>query len=616
MMLQSTNYVAIGILILLCILLTILVNYLLNKKRKKQLDAIFIIIMGLLLFWMLGAIIQIIAVNKFNANPLYIDYFVYIPICFMPVSFFFMAMIFSRTKIKFKKIYYLLFIIPILSLIMLWTNDLHHLFYKEYSTDLSTIIMGNYFYIHEYYGFLLYAISLFILIKYSIKNSGFFSKQASLILIGSAVPIVINILGLFKVINMSVYITPISFALSAICFVLATSKFNFLKVTPIALQTIVDRISDSYVVLNESYEITDFNETLIKTFHLKKSIELRGSKFENFLADNNIDTKKFSDNIAKVLNNDKTAHFEIYIKKIEKFFNIEITSITVNSEFLGILVLFKDITQHVKDMQSLKDNQSMLMEQERLASLGQMIGGVAHNLKTPIMSISGAAEGLKDLVNEYDASIGNPIVTNDDFHDIAKDMREWLEKINSYTEYMSDILTAVKGQAVTLTEQKDMDFTIGELFKRVNILMKHELKQAVIYLNMGMKVDENLVINGDVNSLVQVINNMISNAIQAYDGKQGEQIDLVAWKNDNNNIVISVKDYGPGLPEKVQKKLFKEMITTKGKNGTGLGLYMSYSNIKAHFGGDITVETETGKGTTFNITLPCEYWPCDYIPVF
>ena len=66
----------------------------------------------------------------------------------------------------------------------------------------------------------------------------------------------------------------------------------------------------------------------------------------------------------------------------------------------------------------------MLMEKERLASLGQLIGGISHNLKTPIMSISGAAEGLTDLINEYDASIGDPEVTNDDHHAIANDMRE------------------------------------------------------------------------------------------------------------------------------------------------------------------------------------------------
>ena len=279
--------------------------------------------------------------------------------------------------------------------------------------------------------------------------------------------------------------------------------------------------------------------------------------------------------------------------------------ITSADEIGDLVITYNKIQElTMKHLNQIHENQNLLIERERLASLGQLIGGIAHNLKTPIMSISGASEGIKDLVNEFDASIGNPLVNNDDFHDIAKDMKEWLDKINSYTEYMSDILTAVKGQAVALSEQNDMDFTIGELFKRVNILMKHELKQAVVYLNMAMKIDENTIINGDVNTLVQVVNNMISNSIQAYDGKPEQQIDLTAWKNDNNNIVITVKDYGPGLPEKVKQKLFKEMITTKGKNGTGLGLYMSYSTIRAHFNGDITVETEDGKGTSFNIVLP------------
>ena len=96
---------------------------------------------------------------------------------------------------------------------------------------------------------------------------------------------------------------------------------------------------------------------------------------------------------------------------------------------------------------------------------------------------------------------------------------------------------------------------------------------------------------------------MISNSIQSYNGTQGGKIDLILQKQ-KNNLIISIKDYGSGIPEKVKNKLFKEMITTKGKNGTGLGLYMSYSTIKAHFNGNITFESEEGEGTTFNIILP------------
>lgn len=267
-----------------------------------------------------------------------------------------------------------------------------------------------------------------------------------------------------------------------------------------------------------------------------------------------------------------------------------------------------NVYNHIQSMtidhlHQIHDSQDTLMEKERLASLGQLIGGIAHNLKTPIMSISGAAEGLNDLIKEYDSSIEDPEVTPEDHHDIAKDMSTWISKIKTHTEYMSDVITAVKGQAVTLTNEDDISFNINELLKRVNILMKHELKNAIVYLNVAMKTNENTVIHGDVNSLVQVINNMISNSIQSYNGKPEQTIDLIV-ESKNNNLIITIKDYGVGIPKKVLDKLFKEMITTKGKNGTGLGLYMSYSTIRAHFNGNITVESEEGKGTTFSIILP------------
>ena len=133
--------------------------------------------------------------------------------------------------------------------------------------------------------------------------------------------------------------------------------------------------------------------------------------------------------------------------------------------------------------------------------------------------------------------------------------------------------------------------------------MKHELKHSLVELKINLSIDEEYKLHGSMNSLVQVIDNLVSNAIQAYGGKPDNVIDFSIDKNDEY-IIISVRDYGSGMEQEVQDKLFKEMITTKGKNGTGLGLYMSYSNIKAKFNGSITFESEAGKGTTFNILLP------------
>ena len=258
---------------------------------------------------------------------------------------------------------------------------------------------------------------------------------------------------------------------------------------------------------------------------------------------------------------------------------------------------------NVNNIQQIKNSQDLLIERERLASLGQMIGGVAHNLKTPIMSIAGADEGLSQLVDELDRSIGNPVVTNDDYHAIANDMREWIDKIKTHTSYMSDVITAVKGQAVTLSDDQVFLFSTEDLFKQVDILMKHELKSNVATLNIKNNVSPDVKIQGNINSLVQILNNMISNSIQAYGLRQDKNIDLIANLKDNT-IELLVRDYGSGLSKEVKEKLFKQMITTKGKDGTGLGLFMSYSNIKAHFHGNIEFESEEGKGTTFIITIP------------
>ena len=591
------------LLILSTLLTVVMFVYISCQKDRKQLHNVFCLNLFCSLIISVGVLCQAVCNYFFSIPSIWFENIIYIGTCFLPLTVFFTSLIFINTKITFKKSYLLLLVIPILSLVVLWTNDLHHLFYIQYSSSFADTIYGPYFYVHSVYTYLLLIIGIGRLLIFSIRNAGFFSKQSLLISIGLACPVIVNVLGSFlKLIPMTVFVTPISFSVSIICFALAIFKFDFLGIAPIALRKIADRMSDSYLVLNDDGTITDFNKTFLVTFKIK-DIALRGQNFDEFCKSNKINYGKIKSAIAKTKDSKKTVSFEFHARRIHKIFSVEVNTIYSDGVSLGTLILFKDITQHIEDMETIKNNQDILMERERLASLGQLIGGIAHNLKTPIMSISGAAEGLTDLVKEYDSSIDDPEVNSQDHHDIAKDMSEWIVKIKEYTEYMSDIITAVKGQAVTLSETENISFDIDELVKRVDILMKHELKNALIYMNVQMNAPKNTKINGDINSLVQVINNMISNAIQAYNGKTEQNIDLILNKSDGN-LIISVRDYGCGLPQKVQDKLFKEMITTKGKNGTGLGLYMSYSTIKAHFNGNITFESKEGEGTTFSIILP------------
>lgn len=594
------------LLMLSALSIVITLIYVLRTKGRSQLKTIFCVDLICVLVICLGVIFQDILSKYFSWNPWNFENFIYIGTCFLPVAIFFTGVIFAKTKITFKKKYLLFFIVPALSLIVLCTNDYHHLFYKIYSyLYLSDCKVGPYMIIHNIYSYTLLFLGVIQMVNVASKNSGFFSKQTLLIVVGISIPLITNILGTLKIISMTVYITPISFAFTMLFFALSIFKFKFLGVAPVALQTIVNRISDSYLVLNENLLITDFNSTFLKTFNLSAS-DIREENILEFLSTHkqyDMNLPKLENSLNRVKHSSETIVFEQHFKKINKYFTVEINNILVKGNSLGILMLFKDITQHKLDMQALKDNQDILIERERLASLGQLIGGIAHNLKSPIMSISGATEGLTDLIKEYEESIVDKDVTIDDHLAIANDMRDWISKIKSYLEYMSDIITAVKGQAVALSENTVDSFTVEELTKRVDILMKHELKKALITLNLDLKVPTSLMIHGNINGLVQVINNMISNAIQAYKGKEGQTIDLIITQ-EKNDVIVSVRDYAGGLPKEVQEKLFKEMITTKGKDGTGIGLFMSYSNIRAHLNGDITYSTEEGKGTIFNIILP------------
>ena len=277
--------------------------------------------------------------------------------------------------------------------------------------------------------------------------------------------------------------------------------------------------------------------------------------------------------------------------------------VTSNDEIGDLVVAFNKILDLEKEnIRKIHEKHEMLIQSERLASLGQMIGGIAHNLKTPIMSIAGGTEALKDLINEYRESVDDLNVTKEDHLEIAGEMLDWVKEIKSHCAYMSDIISAVKEQAVQMNYSSGYSFTLEELVKRIEILMKYELKKYNCRIEMDIQVDLQTEIEGELNNLVQVFNNLILNAIQAYD-EQGGKIDLIITAQ-NESIEFVVRDYGKGIAPEIKDRLFKEMVTTKGAKGTGIGLYMSYLTVKGKFGGNIWFESEQGEGTVFHLTVP------------
>lgn len=626
------NNIFLVIVLLSTVLSICLALYIRRLKAKKQMQIFFMYTILFLILYNLGMAIIVFSDTFFGYKNVRFEYIVFLGVTFCSVFFLLFSIAFVKQRVNYNYSFYLLFLIPSITNIVLWTNDHHKLFYKDYGYGIN-FSFGPYFYIGMALTWAYILVGTGYLLYFTIKNSGFFSKQARFLILGAIIPLPFNVSwivgNMLEIDYLKFYssydISSITLTITVMFFALAIFKFDFLNVVPIALQRIVDTMPDSFVVIDDEYNIIDFNKTLIDTFGQFFQIK-RKSNIADVLKENttlNINADNFIGYIRKAVDAREATSYEHHFtsEDFDRYFVIEIIPIFTESgkrhgnnpektvklkeraSLIGIIILLKDITEHKKNIEAIKEHQAILLEQERLASLGQLIGGIAHNLKTPIMSISGGIEALRDLAYEYRDSIGDKSVTDQDHKEIALEMLSWLDKMKPYCTYMSDVISAVKGQAVQMIASGTEKFTVNEVVKKVDLLLRHELKRNHCILKIDSHVDMSTEIKGEVNNLIQVFDNIIINAIQAYEGRGGV-IELGIVRS-GDNVEFTFKDYGKGIPKKVTEKLFKEMITTKGKNGTGLGLYMSYSTIKGRFSGNISFTTKEGSGTTFFISIPC-----------
>lgn len=395
------------------------------------------------------------------------------------------------------------------------------------------------------------------------------------------------------------------FIVAAVRYGVMGVKLKFDKYRNVFLENVMEHITDGFIVVDEKSRVTRFNQTYVEHFGEIRIDQDLISMLENNLLFVQI-KGNLMDNIKKAKDLNKIVRFEGHIcneNNYDRYFTVEVSPINITDKYLGTVVLFKDITEHKRMIGLIEQNQNQLIENERLFTLNQLVGGIAHNLKTPLMASSGGieiisndTEKMKEIIMESDNTQLNK--------EIFEEMEIWHNRLRDYISYMNEVVNTVKGQAISISDDSETYFEVKKIIDRVNILMKHELNKASCKIEYESSVDENLSIKGNINYMIQVINNLISNAIDSYGNGESGIIEIKIQEKLSDKIDIIVKDYGKGISEEIKRKLFKQMITTKGKDGTGLGLYISKSIITSKFNGEISVESVEGEGSSFIITIP------------
>jgi len=262
-------------------------------------------------------------------------------------------------------------------------------------------------------------------------------------------------------------------------------------------------------------------------------------------------------------------------------------------------------------LEELKSTQTQLIQSEKMASLGELTAGIAHEIQNPLNFVNNFAEVSVDLIEELNEEMENN--NTEDVEAIKEDLKQNLIKINHHGHRASSIVKGMLEHSRTDAGAKVLT-DINALADEYLRLAYHGLRAKDKSFNADFTVntDDSLPkINVLSQDLGRVMLNLINNAFYAVAKRAKEGIEgykpnvVVTTKKLDKAVEIRLKDNGGGIPEKLLEKIFQPFFTTKPTGeGTGLGLSLSYDIITKGHGGDLKVDTEEGVGTEFIIVLP------------
>lgn len=258
-----------------------------------------------------------------------------------------------------------------------------------------------------------------------------------------------------------------------------------------------------------------------------------------------------------------------------------------NGDISEVIAVGRDISERVRAEDQARDTIRKLAHVGRLSSMGEMASGLAHELNQPLTAILSFSQASRHLLNSGNTDL-------EQYNTI-------LERIAANAELAGEIIQRVRG-FVRKTEPLKTPVDLGHLIHEVTGLLSTELRHGDIQLSL--QLDDTLPrVSGDPIQIQQVLVNLVRNAIEAITehNAQLREVAVSVKVAKQDQVVVEVRDSGPGIPADIQKQLFDAFITTK-PEGLGIGLSICNTIIDAH-GGTLSVESRVGEGAAFRFTL-------------
>lgn len=257
----------------------------------------------------------------------------------------------------------------------------------------------------------------------------------------------------------------------------------------------------------------------------------------------------------------------------------------------------------LRHLERVKDE---LVQSEKLASLGSLVSGVAHELNTPIGNALMSSTSIIDASRTISRDIEQQSMTRSALTNYTKDVCEGAEIIERNMARAAELIGAFKQLAVDQTGSNRRQFELFGLINEIQLSMKPTLQRSPFHLIMD--VPRGLQLDSYPGKLSQVLINLINNAIvHGFAERDQGRIQITATSDDDDWVLIDVTDDGRGIPADLQKRIFDPFFTTRlGQGGSGLGLHITFNLVAGILGGSIEVISEEGSGSCFRVRLPKE----------
>jgi len=516
------------------------------------------------------------------------------------VSWFYFSLFYTgiRENVDNRGIW-ILCLVPLLDFVFCITNNLHHQYYVSMGIKRvgDIVIMqpqyGPLFWITTFYLYCLFFTGVFFIFRGYLKGDSFYRRQAGWVVVGFILPMIVNFIYIFKWIPwFRKDYTPVAFAATGVFFFISIYWEKLLKLSPLSRNIILRDVPVGVITLNQNLEVIDFNPlastyTGVSKQHMGCSV--LGLAFGQAVL------QKYPEYFE---NKERNVNLDYLHRTLE----IKLSYIHLQNRSAYLIVL-QDSTEKHKLIKKLEETnvelvrmQNELIQQKKMAVIGQMAAGVAHEINNPVSFIKSNQLMQERYLDKLEASCHE----SEPNHKILVQIKELNQESEEGMRRISNVVQNLLSFSRTGTNAERKAYNLNQEIEKTVLLLGNKIRQRIQIIYDLEDLPEILCSGNEIN---QVLLNLLTNATQAIPEDELGHI-TIHTEIRNDRIVCEIGDSGAMIPERIKNTLFDPFFTTKaGGKGTGLGLSLSKDIIEKRHKGSLYLKEGPTKAFCFELPI-------------